>query len=129
MKDISIVVFNGRLVKDIEIKQFDNASIGLFTVAKTRSVKKQDQWIEETDFIDCKKWNPGKLADYLKKGQQVSISGDIVQESWEKDGQKRSRLIIQVDNIQLLQRPKGQEEMSDFGPGVTSDDVFPKKLW
>lgn len=105
MQDINRVTLIGRLTKDAELKTFDSGfGVLNFTVATNRSYKKNDQWIEEASYIDCKYFSKGasKLSEYVKKGTQVAVEGSLIQESWEKDGQKRSRLVIQVENLQLV---------------------------
>ena len=59
---------------------------------------------DTTDFFDCFLFvgKDSKLPEYLKKGKQVFIDGTLQQERWESDGQKRSRVVIKVDNLVLL---------------------------
>jgi len=79
-------------------------AIGKFSIASNRSVKKNDKWEDEAGFYDCVMF--GKMAQsvnqYLTKGQQVSIAGEIRQERWEKDGQARSKVVIIVNHLQLM---------------------------
>ena len=42
------------------------------------------------------------LNQYLQKGTQVSLTGELDFQQWEKDGQKRSKVTIKVNNVQLL---------------------------
>lgn len=103
--DLNIVNLVGRLTKDSELKYTNSGfQITTFTLASSRSVKKNDQWEEESNFFDCKLL--GKrgetLSQYLKKGTQMAISAELVQERWEQEGQKRSKIVLIVNNIQLL---------------------------
>lgn len=103
--DLNNINIVGRLTKDAELK-FTNSGFQITTMslASNRSVKKQDQWIEEASFFDLKLLgNRGEsLAQYLTKGTQLAVNGEIVQERWEQEGQKRSKIVIMVNNIQLL---------------------------
>jgi single-strand DNA-binding protein len=105
MNDMNVLAINGRLVKNAELSYTNSGmAIGKFSIASNRSVKKNDKWEDEAGFYDCVMF--GKMAQsvnqYLTKGQQVSIAGEIRQERWEKDGQSRSKVVIIVNHIQLM---------------------------
>ena len=127
MQDINRVTLIGRLTKDAELKTFDSGfGVLNFTVTTNRSYKKNDQRVEEASYIDWKYFSKGasKLSEYVKKGTQVAVEGSLIQESWEKDGQKRSRLVIQVENLQLVggkgnagnSQPSGNESFQEDYP-------------
>jgi single-strand DNA-binding protein len=113
MNDMNIVAINGRLTKDAELKYTSGGmAIATFSLASNRSVKKGDKWEDEANFFDCTMF--GKSAEavkqYLTKGQQVSISGELRQERWEKDGQKQSRVTIIVNHLQPMGGKQTHEE-------------------
>jgi len=102
------------LVRDCEVKTFDGGnSVLSFTVARNRDVKKGEEWVQEVDFFDCKYWcKSTKIADILKKGQTVYLSGDPRQDRWEKDGQTHSRVIFNV--YKLVLPPAGKKDDDNF---------------
>ena len=105
MTDNNVVSINGRLVRETELKYASSGTAFLkFSIAVNRSVKKGDKWEDEASFLDCTFF--GKMAEsvnkYLSKGKQVSIIGELVQNRWEKDGQKHSKVEIIVNKLQLL---------------------------
>lgn len=113
MNDMNIVAINGRLTKDAELKYTSGGmAIATLSLASNRSVKKNDKWEDEANFFECTMF--GKSAEavkqYLTKGQQVSISGELRQERWEKDGQKNSRVTIIVNHLQLVGGNQTHEE-------------------
>ena len=113
MNDMNIVAINGRITKDAELKYTSGGmAIATLSLASNRSVKKGDKWEDEANFFDCTMF--GKSAEavkqYLTKGQQVSISGELRQERWEKDGQKNSRVTIIVNHLQLMGGKQTHEE-------------------
>jgi len=59
---------------------------------------------EETDWFDLTFW--GKTAElaanHLTKGRQVGITGRLQQERWEKDGEKRSKVVVVVDSVTFI---------------------------
>lgn len=109
--DINSVVLIGRLTRDIEVRYTPTGvPVGKIGLANNRRTKKGEQWIEETNFFDITLF--GKMAEsltpYLTKGQQICVEGELRFESWEKEGQKFSRVGIIANNLQLLgSRPSG----------------------
>lgn len=95
----------GRLVRDMEIKYTAGGmAIGTFAIAIGKRVKKGESWEDYTSFFDCKCF--GKTAEnlnqYMVKGKQVAIIGELNQDRWQKDGETKSRVVINCNNIQLL---------------------------
>ena len=62
------------------------------------------EWVEETTFVDVTLW--GRTAEiageYLGKGSSVLVEGRLKLDSWEKDGQKRSKLRVVAENMRML---------------------------
>ena len=93
----------GNLTADPELKTTKTGSSVLRVgVAVNRRWKnKQDEWEEETSFFDVNAW--GELADNvassLSKGSRVIVSGRLEQQSWEKEGQKQSKVVLVADDI------------------------------
>lgn len=122
MGDINKVFLVGRCTRDAEMKYTSGGmAISKFAIAVNRSVKKGDKWEDEASFLDCAMF--GKRAEsvyqYLIKGQQVAIEGQLVQQRWEKDGQNHSKVEINVDNLQLV---GGKKEASATPKDVPFDD-------
>ena len=105
MKDVNVVVLVGRLTRDAELKYTNSGQpICRFSVAVNRSRKQGDQWVEEASFFDIDYWGKGGEAvnQYLVKGKQIAVEGELRQDRWEQDGQPRSKVIIAASNVQLL---------------------------
>ena len=105
MADINRVILVGRLTRDAELKYTSGGTaVSKFGLAINRRRKVGDQWEEEASFFDIVVW--GRVAEalnqYLLKGKQVGVDGELRQSRWEQDGQKRSRVEIHANNIQLL---------------------------
>ena len=103
--DINSAVLVGRLTRDMELKTTNSGfSIGNISIAVNSTKKDGDQWVEEVNFFDITLLGrrAESLQQYLNKGQQISVSGSLKQERWEQDGNKRSRVVIIANNIQLL---------------------------
>ncbi len=105
MADINHVVLVGRLTKNAELKYTNNGqAVSKFSIAVNARRKKDDQWVDEAHFFDVTYW--GKAAEavnpYLLKGKQVGVEGSLRQNRWEQDGQSRSKVEINANNVMLL---------------------------
>jgi len=121
MADINRVTLVGRLTRDAEVRVTQGGmQITKFGIAINRRRKQGDQWVDEASFFDVVIF--GRMGEavsrYLTKGKQVGVDGELVQDRWEQDGQKRSKVEIYCNNIQLLggrgdgggDRPSGSSE-------------------
>lgn len=108
---INKVIVSGNLTRDPELRNTAGGMAVLgFGVAVNDRVKNQQtgEWEDRPNFIDCAMF--GKRAEsvqrFLGKGSKVAIEGKLRWSSWEKDGQKRSKVEVVVDEIELMsQRP------------------------
>ncbi|MGL4986071.1 MAG: single-stranded DNA-binding protein [Treponemataceae bacterium] len=105
MADVNKVILIGRLTRDAELKYTQGgAAILTFSIAVNRRKKSGDQWVDEASFFDVVLY--GKFGEtlnqYLSKGKQVGVDGELRQDRWEQDGQNRSKIVIVADNVQLL---------------------------
>jgi len=64
---------------------------------------------DEVLFLDIECW--GKLAElcakYLTKGREILVEGRLRQDTWEKDGQKRSKLTVVASDIHFGHKNDG----------------------
>ena len=102
--DVNSCVIIGRLTKDVEGKTTSGQNLLCqFTVAVNYSAKENGQWTDKAVFIPCKSFSPEKFVQYLKKGTQVSVVGSLRVDEWQdENGQKKSKMYILVDCINLL---------------------------
>ena len=119
-EDINSVTLIGRLTRDAELKYTNTGTaISKFSIAVNRRLKRNDQWTDEVSYFDCVLW--GKrgegLNQYLSKGTQIAVAGELRQNRWEQDGQKRSKVEIIANNIELLGGGKGgNTAKSNYSP-------------
>jgi single-strand DNA-binding protein len=68
--------------------------------------RQTQEWVEETSYFDVEAW--GDLAEHVAQsytqGSRVTVTGRIRQERWEKDGQKRSKVLIVADEVSASAR-------------------------
>lgn len=146
MADINHVTLVGRLTRDAELK-FTNTGLAIlkFSIAVNRWVKSGDKGGEEAHFFDVTVF--GKqgeaVSQYMTKGKQVAVDGELRQDRWEKDGQKHSKVHVVANNLQLLggstsggaasgggqERPQrgydAPEDVSGQGGGAPFEDDIP----
>ena len=105
MADINYVVLVGRLTRDAELKYTASGqAISKFSIAVNRRRKVGDKWEDEVNYFDIVVWGrQGEaLSNYLVKGKQVGIEGELKQDRWTQDGQNRSKIEVVASNIQLF---------------------------
>jgi single-strand DNA-binding protein len=122
MANLNAVMIIGRLTKDPETRHTGRGtplceiSVATTRVWKDDSGEKQ----EESTFVDVVLWSrQAEIAqEYLKKGREVFISGRLQLDSWEDraTGQKRSRLRVVAENMQLLGGRQESRAGSPTGP-------------
>lgn len=106
---INHVVMSGNLTRDSELRRTTGGTAILgFGVAVNDRRKNQQtgEWEDYPNFVDCTMFGTRaeKLAGMLTKGTKVCIIGKLRYMSWEKDGQKRSKIEVIVDDIELMSR-------------------------
>lgn len=113
------VHFAGNLTRDPDLRAFTNEStVAKFTLASNRKVKSGGLVKDEVVFVDCEAWNKDAdaLARYATKGRCLYVEGRLKQDQWQdKDGNKRSRLVIAVERFQFVDSAKA--EPGDVPPG------------
>lgn len=93
----------GNLTRDPDLKEIgsNNTKLCEIALALNSRKKKGDKWEDVATFVDIKCW--GKIAEWVmkygSKGAMVYIEGHLEQETWEKDGQRRSRLLLIADDV------------------------------
>lgn len=98
-KDLNNVNLIGRMVREEEIRA---TSTGKKVLTFTLAVNNAN---DTANFIECVAWeNTAEfISKYANKGARIAVTGVLNQESWEKDGQKRSKLNVVVRDVQLLE--------------------------
>jgi len=132
MANLNKVMLIGNLTRDPEIKYTPKgtaiADIGMAVNRNytTESGEKR----EEVTFIDVTLW--GRTAEivgeYCKKGRPLFVEGRLQLDQWDdkQTGQKRSKLKVVADNIQLLGgREGGGAGPSGGGSGGEHQEAVP----
>lgn len=120
--DVNQCNFTGRLGKDPESKTLNNGNmIAKFSIACGEQWKDKTtgEKNEKTEWINCVAF--GKLAEiiteYVKKGQQIYISGKMQTDKYDKDGQTCYSTKINVSDMKMLGgKPESQQEVKENNP-------------
>lgn len=132
---INRVMISGNLTRDAELRstQSGMAILG-FGVAVNDRRKNQHtgEWDDYPNFVDCTMFGTRaeKLQPYLTKGAKVAIEGKLRYSSWEKDGQRRSKLEVVVDEIEFMSsRQVGAVQDLHTGPALdAAEQVYDEDI-
>ena len=134
MANLNKVLLLGNVTRDPEVRYTPKGSavcdlgIAVNRAYTTDSGEKR----EEVTFVDVTLW--GRTAEvaseYLKKGRPVFIEGRLQMDTWDdkQTGQKRTRLRVVAENMQLLGgRPSGGAGAAAEAGGESRQTSAPPK--
>ena len=101
------VILLGNITREIDIRYVGDGNRAVTDIGLAVNDRRKNQagdWIEETTFVDVTLWGQSAevAAEYLGKGSPVLIEGRLQLQTWESDGQKRSRLKVIGERLQML---------------------------
>ena len=99
---MNLFTCTARLGKDAEVR-VTKAGMSVCTFTGAVDVgygdKKKTLWVR---FALFGKRAEGNLPSYLTKGTQVAVSGELMTNEWESEGQKRFSLECNVNSLDLI---------------------------
>ena len=99
--DINTVAISGNLTRDPEVR----GTVLNFDIASNERRKNQQtgEWEDVPNFVSCVVFGNRvqPLSGILRKGMKVMVQGHLRQSSWEKDGQRRSKVEVVADEVVL----------------------------
>ena len=104
---INRVVISGNITRDPELRSTQGGmeilALGV-AVNDRRKNQQTGEWEDVPNFIDCVMFsNRAKsVSHFLSKGSKVAIEGKLRWSQWERDGQKRSKIEVIVDEIEFM---------------------------
>ena len=109
---INSVTISGNLTRDPELRTTASGmSVLTFCVAvNDRKQNGAGEWVDYPNYIDCTMFGKRaeSLAVHLNKGVKVCIAGKLHYSTWGKDGQKRSKVYVTVNDLELMPKAKAQ---------------------
>lgn len=117
-------VLQGRLTAAPEVKQTQS---GVSNVAFTVAWSEKYKDVETKCFQRCKAWRGTAdfLGKYFAKGQELIVSGKMVTEEWEKDGQKHSAQILVADEVHFCGKRQDALQGSQSGDSLQGNAYMP----
>ena len=121
---------SGNLTRDAELRHTQGGmavlSMGV-AVNDRRKNPQTGEWEDYANFVDCTMFGPRaeKLAQFLAKGTKVAIEGKLHWSQWEKDGAKRSKLEVIVDEIEFMSRGGQQRQQQQNASADLYDENIP----
>jgi single-strand DNA-binding protein len=115
MASFNKVILLGNLTRDPELRHIPNGT-GVTDVSiavNDRRKTPTGEWVEEVTYVDVTLW--GRTAEiaceFLSKGSPLLVEGRLKLDSWETDGQKRTKLKVVGEKLQLIttNRSSGQD--------------------
>lgn len=105
----------GRLTADPEMQNIGENRLCKFTIACDRPKRKGDDK-PENDFFNCVAWyrNGDTVASWFKKGDMITLVGEVHINRYEKDGEKRSATEVKVEEIHFSGNRKVQPVRTDM---------------
>lgn len=118
---INRVNISGNLTRDPELRvTAAGSNILTFGVAVNdrRRNPKTQEWEDYPNYIDCVVFGSRAepLQKFLSRGTKVAIEGKLRWSQWEKDGHKRSKIEVIVDECEFLTRSEGQRHPQSNQP-------------
>lgn len=106
MASFNRVILMGNITRDPELRYTQSGTpvteLGL--AVNDRRKNAAGEWVDETTFVDITLWSrTAEVAcEYLGKGSPVMIEGRLKLDQWEQEGQKRSKLRVVGERMQMI---------------------------
>jgi single-strand DNA-binding protein len=139
MASYNRVILMGNLTRDIELRYIPSGSaVADITLAvNDRRKTASGEWVDEATFVDVTLW--GRTAEvaseYLSKGSPLFVEGRLKLDQWETEGQKRSKLRVVCDRMQLVggkgegspprARTESRESRESYAPSPSANGSPP----
>ena len=127
---INRVVISGNLTRDPELRSTSGGTQVLsFGVAVNDRRRNQQtgEWEDYPNFIDCTMFGARAeaLSRYLSKGTKVAIEGKLRWSQWERDGQKRSKIEVIVDELEFMSSRNANPGARQYSPAPAQNQYAP----
>lgn len=110
---INRVMLSGNITRDPEVRMTASSapvlSFGL-AVNDRRRNSETGEWEDCPNFIDCTMFGTRaeSISKHMAKGNKIAVDGKLRFSQWEKEGQRRTKLEVIVEDIELMYHRKDQ---------------------
>lgn len=131
---INRVIISGNLTRDPDLRQTSSGTNVLsFGVAVNDRRRNQQtgEWEDYPNFIDCTMFGARAeaLSRFLTKGMKVAIEGKLRWSQWERDGQKRSKIEVIVDEVELMTSRNNSSNSQQYAPAQQQYHAAPAQQY
>jgi len=126
---------SGNITREPEVFSPESSeySVIKFSIANNDERKKAgDGWEDVVSFFDCEYWskNPQFWLTKIRKGDKCFVHGALKQQTWETEGQKRSKVVLKVIGFPEVFEKKGdttynQPSTPAFQGGADPEENIP----
>jgi single-strand DNA-binding protein len=106
MASYNRVILMGNLTRDPELRYLQSgmAVTDIGMAVNDRRKTANGEWVEEVTFVDVTVWGrtAETLCEYLTKGSPLLVEGRLKLDTWEKDGQKHSKMKVVCERMQMV---------------------------
>jgi single-strand DNA-binding protein len=102
MSDLNRVTLSGRLVADPDLRYLPSGTaVANLRLASNRTWTGDGAQRADAVFVDVEVYGKSaeSLSQHKQKGAFILVDGRLRQHSWEKDGQRHSRLSVVADQV------------------------------
>ena len=126
MSDLNRATLSGRLTADPELKYLPSgAAVANLRLASNRRYTTNGERREEVLFVDVEVYGKAgeALAQHKAKGDFLLVDGRLRQHTWERDGQRHSRLAIVADQVSFGPNTRGVAGATPPADGKDKEDL------
>lgn len=127
---INRVCISGNLTRDPEVRQTASGTLIMelgVAVNDRRKNAQTGEWEDSPNYIDCTMFGTRaqSVSQYLSKGSKVFIEGRLHWSQWERDGQKRSKVTVTVDDIEFGSQKPSQAPQAQQPAAYSNQQQMP----
>lgn len=119
------IIIIGRLTRDPEIR-YTQSGTAVCSMTAAVDRPRQAGKEKETDFLRVQAWD--KTAEncekFLAKGSMVAVQGQLRQNTYEKDGEKKSTYIVRADRVEFIGPKVEKQETPDNFQEINEEVPF-----
>ena len=126
MSDLNRATLSGRLTADPELKYLPSGTaVANLRLASNRSYTANGERREEVLFVDVEVYGKAgeALTQHKAKGDFLLVDGRLRQHTWERDGQRHSRLAIVADQVSFGPNTRGVAGATPPADGKDKEDL------
>lgn len=125
---INRVIISGNLTRDPDLRQTASGTSVLgfgMAVNDRRKNNQTGEWEDFANFVDCTMFGQRAqaISQYLRKGLKVAVEGKLRYSSWDRDGQKHSKLEVVVDELEFMSSRGESQQQGGYSYGGVSPQV------